>query len=249
MSSEHSGSGQDAPRQSYQLIRKLIPRKMQPLLRGLRKRWQTERFKREEPYRSVFPYTQMSYARQQNLVRLAKELEEKEIPGAVVECGVLDGGSAALMAWATSDSGRSVHLFDAWEGLPETTSEDGTAAKDWVGEVVGSPKRVARIMDKLGVAQDRVHFHVGWFDDTFPKADVSEVALANIDCDFFAPTKLCLDKWYPLLAQGGYMQFDDYSSFQGCRQAVNEFLSHHPETELQTYGTQGCAYFIQKPAS
>ena len=78
--------------------------------------------------------------------RLARDIEANNLPGAIVECGVLDGGTAALMASETAKSGREVHLFDSWQGLPKTTEKDGEDAKVWEGECVGSPSRVKKVM-------------------------------------------------------------------------------------------------------
>ena len=72
-------------------------------------------------------------------MRLARDVEQRVLPGAIVECGVLDGGTAALMAFATAKSGRAIHLFDSWSGLPATSKEDGAAELEWVDECVGSP--------------------------------------------------------------------------------------------------------------
>jgi O-methyltransferase len=237
-----------APEQRFTLLRRFLPRRMQPFLRGLKKRYQAIGRGLDEPFRSVFPFTQMSQSRQQNLVRMAKIVEDERIPGAIVECGVLDGGSAALMAWATSGSGREVHLFDAWRGLPESTSQDGPAARKWVGEVVGSPKRVVRILKKLGVRMNRVHFHKGWFHETFPHADIAQIALMNIDCDFYEPTQLCLQAWGSKVVDGGFVQFDDYKIFTGTTQAVDEYLSTRPSLVMQTYGVGGVAHYFRKPA-
>ena len=201
----------------------------------------------EEPYRTVSPYTLASPSRQENLVRLAKEIENRGIAGAVVECGVLDGGTAALMAHATASSGREIHLFDAWRGLPEVTPEDGAESKQWVGQAVGSPKRVVKVMESLGIDKSRLHFHVGWFHETFPHANIPEIALLHIDCDFYEPTKLCLEIWYPKVVPGGFIQFDDYDAFEGFRKAVDEFLASHPYLNLETFGSQGTAFFLQKP--
>jgi len=238
-----------APAQSWRWLRPFIPKRLQPALRGLRKRYQRMFMKLEEPYKSVFPYTQSHPVRQQNLMRLGALVDAENISGAIVECGVLDGGTAALMAWATGDSrpARAVHLFDAWEGLPETTPEDGAEAAAWTGQVVGSPTRVIAIMKKLGISKERVHFHRGWFNETFPKVDVPQVAIAHIDCDFYDPTKLCLEKWYPVLSPGGIMQFDDYDSFSGCRKAVDEFLGRHPGLKMEAVGDGAKAYFFRKP--
>ncbi len=238
-----------APRQNWRWLRPFLPKRLQPALRGLRKRCQRLFMNLDEPYRSVFPFTQAHPVRQQNLVRLSELIVNKGIPGAFVECGVLDGGTAALVAWASrgASPARPVHLFDAWEGLPATTAEDGAAASVWTGQVVGSPDRVAEVMKALHVAKDRVHFHRGWFDHTFPEVNLPQVALAHIDCDFYEPTKLCISKWYPMLSPEGFMQFDDYDAFLGCRKAVDEFLAGHPELRMQSVGANAKAYFVQKP--
>lgn len=241
----------DAPEQSYQWLRPFIPKKLQPWLRGIRKKWQLRSLDLDEPYRTIFTYTQVSQTRQQNLVRLSQFVEQQNIAGAVVECGVLDGGTAALMAYATKKSIRPIHLFDAWLGLPESTKEDGEGSKKWSGQVVGSPRRVAKIMSKLSILPERIHIHNGWFEDTFPTVEIEKIALLHIDCDFYAPTALCLQRWYPLISPGGYIQFDDYLAFQGCTKAVDEFIASHPEIQLQIFGRpgRGEAYFLQKPLS
>ena len=70
-----------APEQKFALLRKLIPGRLQPMIRGMRKRWERRRLNLAEPYYTVFPYTQMSPSRQQNLVRLCEILEREEFPG------------------------------------------------------------------------------------------------------------------------------------------------------------------------
>jgi O-methyltransferase len=200
----------------------------------------------DEPYRSVYPFTVTSLWRQRNLFYLAQTVDREDISGAVVECGVLDGGTAALMALGTTTSGRDVHLFDAWLGLPPTTFAEGPASGVWTGQVVGSPRRVQAVMRTLAVPASRVHLHRGWFHETFPRADVPDVALLHIDCDFYEPTRLCLERWYPRVAPGGWIQFDDYSEFEGAYQAVNEFLAVHPELSLREFGQfGGQAYYLR----
>jgi len=231
----------DAPEQSYRLLRRFIPKFMQPYLRGLRKRLQRGN-RLGEPYRTVFPYTQVHPIRQQNLVRIGRDIDTRRVPGAVVECGVLDGGTAALMGFATKQ--RSIHLFDSWEGLPGISEKDGEAGM-WAGDVVGSPRRATAIFKALGVNLDRVIFHKGWFNETFQKAWIPEIALLHVDADFYDSVRLALETWEPFVSPGGYIQIDDYSSFIGCRRAVDEYLAGRPDLILQTFGD--IAYYIQKP--
>lgn len=237
---------EEAPPQSYSRLRKFIPKPLQPYLRGLRKRLDRSRHSLKEPYYSAFPYTQVHSIRQENLIRLAGLIEERDIPGAVLECGVLDGGTAALMAYATSVSARDVHLFDSWSGLPDVTDKDGTASKKWAGDVVGSPRRVVSVMRKLDVAVGRIHFHQGWFDQTFATANIDKIALLHIDADFYESVRLSLETWFPKLSVGGFVQIDDYSAFAGCRRAVDEFCAARPEVELDIIGDHTKAYFIEK---
>jgi len=157
----------------------------------------------------------------------AEILGEEKIQGAVVECGVLDGGTAALMAYATRQLSRPVHLFDAWEGLPETVEKDGEGSEKWVGQVVGSPKRVAEIMSKMSISPERIKIHHGWFEDTFRDVTIDKIALLHIDCDFYEPTALCLRRWWPYICSGGFIQFDDYQIFRGGTKAVDDFLGIH----------------------
>jgi len=233
----------DAPQQRHPILRKLLPKKLQPLVRGLRKRAQRPSTL-AEPYRSVFPFTQVHPVRQQNLIRLAEQIEVDKVPGAVVECGVLDGGTAALMAFGTAKSGRNIHLFDSWEGLPEASEKDGDA-KMWAGDVVGSQRRVVSIFSILKINSSRVTFHKGYFDQTFSKAKIDQIALLHIDADFYNSVRLVLETWEPCVSPGGYIQIDDYSAFIGCKRAVDEYLAAHPKLRLQTF--QGVAFYIQKP--
>src|SRR5688572_9849545 len=101
MPAHHSS---DAPPQNWRWVRPLIPRRLQPVLRGLRKRCQRIFLELDEPYRTVFPYTQAHPVRQRNLVAMAGVVDRDGVPGAIVECGVLDGGTAALLAWASRDA-------------------------------------------------------------------------------------------------------------------------------------------------
>jgi O-methyltransferase len=235
----------DAPAQNYRLLRKFIPGSLQPFLRGIRKRVFNSRRPNEEPFRTVYPYTQAHPVRQQNLLRLAKEIDERSVPGAIVECGVLDGGTAAIMAFGTAKSGRDIHLFDSWAGLPDISEEDGDA-KSFVGDVVGSQRRVVSVLRALKINLGRVTFHKGWFDKTFPKASIGKIALLHVDADFYNSVKLTLETWVPHMSEGGYIQIDDYLIFTGCTKAIDEYLAEHPDLRLEIYQEQ--AFFIKIPS-
>jgi O-methyltransferase len=54
-----------------------------------------DEFQEKRLIQTVLPYTLVSPERIHNLYVLAKRIEDEEIPGDVVECGVYKGGTAA----------------------------------------------------------------------------------------------------------------------------------------------------------
>ncbi len=188
----------------------------------------------------VQPYTLVGPERIQNLRILACRIESERIPGDVIECGVCNGGTAAVLArFATrSRLDRTVWLLDSFQGMPEITPEDGEGAKAHVGKEVGDPARVYEILRLAGADMERVKIVPGWFRDTFPTVSTSQIALLNIDADWYESVKLCLETFYDRVAVGGFVSFDDYGHWPGCRKAVDEFFS----SRCLTYSLQKVDY-------
>jgi hypothetical protein len=183
----------------------------------------------------VLPYTLVSPARVHNLYRLARRIEKEHIPGDVLECGVCNGGTAAVLARVATHSRmpRTVWLFDSFQGMPETTSEDGLsydgdAAERHIGKEVGDAERVKEVLHKVGADLSRVRIVPGWFEDTLPSASaaISQIALLNIDADWYESVKLCLETFYDRVAPGGFVSLDDYGHWPGCKLAVDDFFRH-----------------------
>lgn len=236
----------DAPKQSFVFLRRILPKQLQPIARGIKKRLFFEGYRPEKPFCWTYPYSQVSARRQDSILSKTESLVSEGIEGDFVECGVLDGGTSALMAYAARDDDRKVHLFDAWVGMPEISLEDGVGSQKWVGDIVGSPKRVRRILTKVGARSENILIHRGWFADTLPVSDIEKIAFLHIDCDFYEPTKLVLNTLVPRIVAGGWVQIDDYTSFEGCRVAVNEFISANPWIELTVEDIPGGAIFFRK---
>ena len=73
---------------------------------------------------AVRRYTMLSYARLSALYEIGSWLERRRMGGSFVECGVWNGGSAAVLASvARRNKERHVWLFDSWEGMPEPRNE------------------------------------------------------------------------------------------------------------------------------
>jgi Macrocin-O-methyltransferase (TylF) len=188
----------------------------------------------------VEPYTLVGHDRIRSMYDLARRIESENIPGDVVECGVCNGGTAAIMGhFATrSQLGRTLWLLDSFEGMPETTAEDGERARPHIGKEVGDISRVRAVLGKVDADMARVRIVKGWFQETFPRLDISQIALLNIDADWYASVRLCLDTFYDRVSRGGFISIDDYGHWPGCRQAVEEFFRDRgisPELHVVDY--------------
>ncbi len=171
---------------------------------------------------------------------------EQNIPGDIVECGSAQGGSAALMGLTLKEiceDNRLIWVFDNFEGLPAPTLEDPDYefAKNHTGSRGGKVEQVAASFKALGL-YDRTRLVKGLFDDTLAKAEVEQIAVLHLDCDWYHSVTTCLEHLYDKVAVGGVIQFDDYGFWKGARKAVDQFFDRRgisPElTRLDYHGRQ-----------
>lgn len=187
----------------------------------------------------VLPNTMVSPRRLFNAADCARTVENENVEGCIVECGVWLGGCAALMAIMAPS--RTVHLFDSFAGLPAPRLEDGEvvlgqfrssdSAATPLGELTpinaaaGPRPAVERFLYvKLGLDPSRVVLHEGWFQDTLPAVDVGPIAVLRVDADWYESTKVALEYLAPRVVPGGFIIIDDYDFFEGCRRATDEVL-------------------------
>src|SRR5258708_5958871 len=122
--------------------------------------WLTRRWSAGTPWRvhrkdrellsTVQLYTMSEPIRLATLHQLALEVCTNEIVGDVVECGVCNGGSAAIMASAIVQCPeRSVGLYDTFEGMPPAGQFDGSLAQTCTGQFIGSIDNVTRVLEKV----------------------------------------------------------------------------------------------------
>jgi len=170
----------------------------------------------------------------------------QNVEGDFAEFGVALGGSAILIA--SHGQRRQFHGFDVFGMIPEPTSDkdddkskrryqiihsgasqgiDGELyygyREDLLSEVKGNFLRHG-----LRVGENGIHLYPGLFEETWPKAGVSKLALVHIDCDWYDPVAYCLEAVAPKLSPGGMIIIDDFHDYGGCRTAVEEFLSRNP---------------------
>jgi O-methyltransferase len=192
---------------------------------GLVQTW-LARFAQYRFARLVRRHTMLTPDRIASLARLAQRLEDEHIPGDVVECGVYKGGTAALLARTATHSRlpRTLWLFDVFRGMPPASAPDGAEAPSWVGSLTSSPRRVQGLLRRAGADLSRVRIVPGLFQHSFPTVRIPQIALLNLDADWYESVKLCLATFYDSVVAGGFISIDDYGAWPGCRLAVDEFF-------------------------
>ena len=183
-------------------------------------------------------YTMLSSRRGRSLYRLAAEVVDRRVRGALVDCGVYNGGSTVLLG--AGAPGREVWAFDSFEGLPEPTAADGAAAEGWTGHCHGSEHKLREAFERYA-DPSRLRVAKGWFEDTFPTAvrEIPEVALLHCDSDWYESVLLTLRTFHSRVASGGYVVIDDYGHWAGAKRAVDEFGESSVEGVPLVHGPDG----------
>lgn len=202
--------------------------------------------------RTIRPeYSMIPSSRLRVIYELSKKINADRIPGDIIECGVYNGGSAAMMMYPQSFSSetRDIWLFDSFEGLPPPTENDGSYEHEnyYKGWCKGSVEKVEEIFHRLKLPREHLHIVKGWFQDTFlyeaPK--IGQIALLHIDADWYESVKICLETFYPKVSSGGYIEFDDYGKFPGCKKAVHEYFARHNiQADIKTHDN---GMYFRKP--
>ena len=187
----------------------------------------------------------------ENLVEAALRVRQEEVQGVFVEAGVGLGGSAILLAKLKPLTGR-LDLYDIFSMIPPPGMKDGEDAHRRYEEICtgqsaglggkiyyGYMENLLNVVKTnltefgLNVEGGDIQFISGLFEDTLHLKD--PVALAHIDCDWYDSVRVCIERLSAYLSPGGIIVFDDYSSYSGCRRAVDEWLDREPLLEKIFY--------------
>ena len=188
-------------------------------------------------YDRVKPFTMTTPERLYDLYQSIRYVNEAQIPGALVECGVWRGGSSMLMALGQMkyDTIRPLQLFDTFEGLPEPDADldvdliGGPASDRWrEGWIKVDLDEVKANLRGTGYNPAHLEFIKGMVEETLRDSLLPQYAIARLDTDWYASTKCELELLWPRIAPGGFLIIDDYGHWMGARKAVDKFFAGTP---------------------
>lgn len=196
---------------------------------------------------SVRPYTMTSVERMYHLYKSARYLSEAKVKGDMLECGVWRGGSMMLVAKTLlelGDTGRTLHLFDTYEGHPKPDSNidvdmwGNRAVDEWKSlRKTDETSDWARVsidevranMESTGYPMDKVNLVKGMVENTAAPHAPESLSLLRLDSDWYASSKVALEVFWPRLVKGGVLIVDDYGHYKGQRKAVDEYFAASPQ--------------------
>lgn len=227
-------------------VRKIIGRRSKPVAAEVRDITTEDR----KIIETVRPYTMTSPLRIEALLRAVRYVISRNIPGAMVECGVWRGGSvlaiiSQLQALGIND--RDIYLYDTFEGMTEPTEKDTSsfespALETWKRDQACSRQSwsglfspdlfneadVISLIRGTGYPPERLHFVKGRVEDTIPGTMPSKISVLRLDTDWYESTLHELVHLYPVLQLGGVLIIDDYGHWDGARVAVDEYFAKSP---------------------
>jgi hypothetical protein len=152
-----------------------------------------------------------------------------------VECGVAKGGCLAMMKFASGNKNKIFGL-DSFEGMPPITNEDldnynkSCPLNDFgkVGDnLSGGIDNVYNNLNILNININNIKLIKGFFQDTLQIKEnidnIGEISVLRLDGDWYESTKICLEKLYNKVIDGGIIIIDDYGHFIGAKKATDEF--------------------------
>lgn len=161
------------------------------------------------------------------------------VPGHVVELGCFAGETAAMMQRlldAFGETGRTLHVYDSWQGVPEPAAQDVPADPRIGGFVRGtcacSRANFEKHFELEGLPLP--HVHSGWFAEILDEEYPSPIAFAFFDGDMYSSITDSFAKVWGKLSPGARVVIDDYDweVLPGVRAACEDFLRDKPEKEV-----------------
>lgn len=161
-----------------------------------------------------------------------------DVLGDVCEFGVAQGATSRLLAREMMAdpraAGRSLWLFDSFEGLPAPGPQDrliddifGLGSMEAYRGTMRCPREeVEGKLRNAGFPAARTRIKQGWVERTLAEPPLPDrVCLAYVDFDFHDPIRIALEWLEGRMDPGAMIVVDDYGFFsEGAQVAVDRFV-------------------------
>ena len=171
-----------------------------------------------------------------NIYRLVQQT--RKVKGDVVEVGVYRGGSAKLIA--ELKGGKSLYLFDTFEGIPQKSRIDKHRSGDFKETSHEDVERYLKNYKNIFVVK-------GVFPDSANMIRDKKFSFVHLDVDMYKSTLDSLGFLYNKMSEGGVILSHDYNSKScpGVKKAFDEFFSNKKEPVVELSATSQCLVIKQ----
>ncbi|MBO7718013.1 class I SAM-dependent methyltransferase [Candidatus Saccharibacteria bacterium] len=168
---------------------------------------------------------QVSREETDKIIELAQS--SLQFRGDFVELGCYKGDTSLLLAEVLHGSDKKLWIYDSFEGLPEKSEKDYSAAGENFrqGELLVTKREVKERFLRAGFKLPIIK--KAWFSELSPSDLPEEIAFSFLDGDFYESIKQSLELVWPKMVQGGLVLVHDYNNpaLPGVSKAVDEWLS------------------------
>jgi len=176
---------------------------------------------------------QVSLKETERIISLAQQA--LAVVGDFVELGCYRGDTSIELARILKGSGKQLHLYDSFVGLPPKSQQDSSALGDRFvsGELPTSKADLIRRFQRAGLRVP--HIKKAWFSNLNPADLPSSISFAFLDGDFYSSIRDSLKLVSPLMSDQGILVIHDYRNpaLPGVAQAVDEWnRNRHQRLEL-----------------
>jgi FkbM family methyltransferase len=164
-------------------------------------------------------------------------INERNIEGAIVECGVWKGGimMACIKTQQKYNEKREFYLYDTYEGMTEPSSskdltqdkEKYKIVKEWHKADINLVKNNVQLCN---YNNENIHYVKGDVLETLNNNIPEKISILRLDTDWYESTKKELEVLYERVSNNGFVIIDDYNNKdnhgnpRGARIACNEFF-------------------------
>lgn len=180
-----------------------------------------------------------------------------DLEGDIVECGIGRGRSLLKLCHLAyyENKGRKIYGFDSFEGFPKSSVEDTSPRNPQEGEWnVATVETIEHQLTEVGrfeplFIKNNVKLEKGFFEDSLRRFDGESIVFLHLDVDLYKSYKVTLEYFWPKVASGGVVAFDEYKNatekFPGAAKAIDEFFGSLV-TQIR-FNKQANRYYIVKP--